>query len=116
MHLTASDWKQHVCYCHMQSKAVDCSHCCSQPPHTHPPLLHTHPHRLMTQAVEHLRHELAGVRTGRANPGLLENITVNIAGSSLPLKACGAVTVRNPQLLAVSVYSPEVRNKGVFVG
>lgn len=84
------------------------------PPHTHPPLLHTH--RLMTQAVEHLRHELAGVRTGRANPGLLENITVNIAGSSLPLKACGAVTVRNPQLLAVSVYSPEVSNRGIYAG
>jgi ribosome recycling factor len=63
----------------------------------------------MEQALEHLSHELSGVRTGRANPGLLENITVHISGSSLPLKAVGAVTVRSSQLLAVSVYSPEVR-------
>eukprot|EP00877_Chromochloris_zofingiensis_P003036 jgi/Chrzof1/12733/Cz07g05180.t1 len=59
---------------------------------------------LMQQAVDHLQHELAGVRTGRANPGLLENIIVEAHGDKLPLKACGTVTVRNPQLLAVSVF------------
>eukprot|EP00877_Chromochloris_zofingiensis_P011230 jgi/Chrzof1/6360/Cz18g05190.t1 len=59
---------------------------------------------LMQQAVENLQHELAGVRTGRANPGLLENIIVEAHGDKLPLKACGTVTVRNFQLLAVSVF------------
>ncbi|GBF92971.1 hypothetical protein Rsub_05807 [Raphidocelis subcapitata] len=58
----------------------------------------------MASAVEHLGRELSGVRTGRANPGLLENIPVEAYGEKLPLKACGAVTVRNAQLLAVSVF------------
>lgn len=62
----------------------------------------------MGAAVEHLQHELAGVRTGRANPGLLESIPVDAYGEKLPLKACGTVTVRSPQLLAVSVFDSGV--------
>lgn len=58
--------------------------------------------------MEHLGRELSGVRTGRANPGLLENIPVEAYGEKLPLKACGAVTVRNPQLLAVAVFDSGV--------
>lgn len=58
----------------------------------------------MQATVEHLSKELSGVRTGRANPGLIENIQVDAYGEKLPLKACGAVTVRNPQLLAVAVF------------
>jgi hypothetical protein len=63
----------------------------------------------MAAAVEHLQHELAGVRTGRANPGLLENIPVDAHGERVPLKAVGAVLVRNAQTLAVSVYDATVR-------
>jgi hypothetical protein len=62
----------------------------------------------MAAAVEHLSKELSGVRTGRANPGLLENIPVDAYGEKLPLKACGTVTVRTPQLLAISVYDQGV--------
>ncbi|WIA13115.1 hypothetical protein OEZ85_006713 [Tetradesmus obliquus] len=64
--------------------------------------------RLMEQALEHLQHELAGVRTGRAQPGLIENILVDAHGEHMPVKACGTVTVRNPQLLAVSLYDAEL--------
>eukprot|EP00879_Flechtneria_rotunda_P009228 GHRR01009661.1.p1 GENE.GHRR01009661.1~~GHRR01009661.1.p1 ORF type:complete len:268 (+),score=94.17 GHRR01009661.1:84-887(+) len=60
--------------------------------------------RLMQQAVEHYAHELTGVRTGRANPGLIENLLVDAHGDKLPLKACGTVTVRNPQLLVVVLF------------
>ncbi len=63
----------------------------------------------MQQGIEHFQKELSGVRTGRANPGLLENIMVEAAGDKLPIRACGTVTVRNPQTLAVSVYDTEVR-------
>ena len=62
----------------------------------------------MRRAVEHLAHELSGMRTGRANPGLLENIPVEAYGAHQPLKACGAVTVRSPQLLVVSVFDAQV--------
>lgn len=62
----------------------------------------------MQQAVDHLVHELAGIRTGRANPGLIENLLVDAHGDHIPVKACGTVTVRNPQLLAVTLYDPSV--------
>lgn len=62
----------------------------------------------MQHAVEFLEKELAGVRTGRAHPGLLENLLVNASGDHIPIKACGTVTVRNPQLLAISLYDPSV--------
>ena len=63
----------------------------------------------MAAALEHLAHELSGVRTGRANPGLLENIPVDAHGERVPLKAVGAVTVRNPQLLVVTLFDAGVR-------
>jgi ribosome recycling factor len=62
----------------------------------------------MEHAIEHLQHELAGVRTGRANPGLIENISVDANGEHMPVKACGTVTVRNPQLLAITLYDAGV--------
>jgi hypothetical protein len=62
----------------------------------------------MQHAIEHLQHELAGVRTGRANPGLIENISVDANGEHMPVKACGTVTVRNPQLLAITLYDARV--------
>jgi hypothetical protein len=65
--------------------------------------------RLMEATVEHLQHELSGVRTGRANPGLLENLLVDAHGDRIPIKACGSVTVKNSQLLAVVLYDITVR-------
>lgn len=62
----------------------------------------------MQQAVEHLQQELSGVRTGRAHPGLLENLLVDADGDHIPIKACGSVTVRNPQLLAVVLFDSSV--------
>jgi ribosome recycling factor len=88
---------------------------------------------MMKAALEHYSHELAGVRTGRANPGLIENLPVltesppsSSSGGGgggggndkshhqpqqhghahVPLRALGTVTVRDPQTLAVSVYDP----------
>lgn len=64
--------------------------------------------RLMQQAVQHFQQELAGVRTGRASPGLIENLPVDAEGDHVPVKACGTVTVRSPQLLAVVLFDPSV--------
>lgn len=77
-------------------------------PPDHQPLPILQPGSAMATAVEHLGHELAGVRTGRANPGLLENIPVDAHGERVPLKACGAVTVRGAQQLVVTVYDATV--------
>lgn len=60
--------------------------------------------QLLERAIDHFQHQLAGVRTGRASPGLIESVTVEAYGERVPLTACGTVTVRTAQLLAVSVY------------
>ncbi|GLC45806.1 hypothetical protein PLESTB_001153800 [Pleodorina starrii] len=63
----------------------------------------------MRASLEHLQRELAGIRTGRASPGLLEGVVVadSSHGSHVPLRGLGTVVVRNPHLLVVEVYDPQ---------
>ena len=42
------------------------------------------------------------------SPGMLDHLKVDVYGEKLPLKACGTVLVRDPQLLAISVFDPSV--------
>jgi ribosome recycling factor len=64
----------------------------------------------MDKAVTALKEEFAGLRTGRASPGLLDQVHVDAYGSSMPLSQVGAVTVPDPRSLMVSVW-----DKGVVV-
>lgn len=72
----------------------------------------------MGEALDHLRRKLAGIRTGRASPGLLEAVSVEArsSGSShgphVPLRVLGTVVARGPQLLVVELYDKEVRGRG----
>ncbi|GIL49766.1 hypothetical protein Vafri_6060 [Volvox africanus] len=63
----------------------------------------------MRSALDHLQRELAGIRTGRASPGLLEAVVVPECshGKHVPLRALGTVVVRNPHLLVVEVYDSQ---------
>ncbi|EFJ43178.1 hypothetical protein VOLCADRAFT_106930 [Volvox carteri f. nagariensis] len=63
----------------------------------------------MRSALEHYQKELAGIRTGRASPGLLEGVMVGESshGKHVPVRALGTVVVRNPHLLVVEVYNPQ---------
>ncbi len=47
----------------------------------------------MEKALEHLRHELRGLRTGRASPALVENIHAEYYGTPTPLKSIAAISV-----------------------
>lgn len=58
----------------------------------------------MTKAVEHARGELASIRTGRANPGLVEKITVDYYGSSVPLQQLASFSVPDARMLMISPY------------
>lgn len=60
--------------------------------------------RRMTQAYEVLRHELAGLRTGRANASMLEPVVVEAYGSRMPIKQVGNISVADARLLTVSVW------------
>jgi ribosome recycling factor len=60
--------------------------------------------RRMTQAHEVLKQELAGLRTGRATPSLLEPVTVEAYGSKMHINQVGNVSVADARLLTVNVW------------
>lgn len=60
--------------------------------------------RRMDGAVESLRKDLVGLRTGRANPQLLEPIMVEAYGTSMPLTQVGTIGVPEARLLTVQVW------------
>lgn len=58
----------------------------------------------MNGAVDVLRKELQGLRTGRASASLLEPITVPAYGSEMPLNQVGTINVPEPRMLSVQVW------------
>lgn len=58
----------------------------------------------MHGALEALRHEFAGLRTGRASASLLDPITVEVYGTQMPLNQVGTVSVPEPRMLTVQVW------------
>jgi ribosome recycling factor len=66
----------------------------------------------MKKAVEHVRHELATIRTGRASTALLDGVRVAYYGNPTPINQVAAISVPEPRLLVVQPYErtlvPEV--------
>lgn len=60
--------------------------------------------RRMKGAVEALKSDLGGLRTGRANTGLLDPITVEVYGAHMPLNQVATVSAPEPRLLSVQVW------------
>ena len=60
----------------------------------------------MSQAVDHVVSEFATVRTGRANPQILNRITVDYYGTPTPVLQLASVNVPEPRLMVVSPYDP----------
>jgi ribosome recycling factor len=60
----------------------------------------------MGQTVAHFEEELKKLRTGRANPGMLDGIYVEAYGSKVPLIQAATVTVPEPQLLQINPFDP----------
>jgi ribosome recycling factor len=60
--------------------------------------------RRMDGALDALRREFAGLRTGRASVHLLEPITVNAYGSEMPLTQVGTIGVPEPRMITVQVW------------
>jgi ribosome recycling factor len=62
----------------------------------------------MDQAMEHLRKDLAGVRTGRASLSLLDGIQVDYYGSPTPLKQVAALSVPEARLITIQPWDATV--------
>jgi ribosome recycling factor len=60
--------------------------------------------RRMHGAVEALKHDLGGLRTGRASTALLDPIQVDVYGSHMPLNQVATVSAPEPRLLSVQVW------------
>ncbi len=60
--------------------------------------------RRMHGAVETLKSDLAGLRTGRASTSLLDPVTVEVYGSNMPLNQVATVTAPEPRMLSVQVW------------
>jgi ribosome recycling factor len=58
----------------------------------------------MEQAVAHLKDDLAGIRTGRAAPAVLNRVTVEYYGTPVPLNQLAGVTVPEPRLLQIQPF------------
>ena len=60
--------------------------------------------RRMDQAVEHLRHELTSMRTGRASPALVEDLSVAYYGQPTPLKQIAGISVPDARMLVIQPW------------
>lgn len=60
--------------------------------------------RRMQASVQSLKHELNGLRTGRASPSLLEPVRVEAYGQGMPLTQVATISVPEPRALAVQVW------------
>src|SRR5438132_2071177 len=60
----------------------------------------------MNGALEHVRHELVGVRTGRASVTLLDNVHVEAYGSRMPLNQLAGLSVPEPTLIVAQPFDP----------
>lgn len=61
----------------------------------------------MVEALEHFKKELRNLRTGRANPGILDSVTVEVYGTQMRLKELANVSAPEPRQLIISPFDPQ---------
>jgi ribosome recycling factor len=60
----------------------------------------------MEKAIRKLKGDLAGIRTGRANPGLVDSLRVEVYGSAVPIKQIASVGAPEPNQIVIRPYDP----------
>jgi ribosome recycling factor len=60
----------------------------------------------MSGAVDHVKKELAGVRTGRASVNLLDSVHVEAYGATMPLNQVASLSVPEPTLIVAGPFDP----------
>lgn len=68
----------------------------------------TQPSEKIEAALHHFKVETAGIRAGRANPSLVENIPVEAYGSKMKLVEVGNISAPQPTLLTIQVWDAGV--------
>jgi ribosome recycling factor len=62
----------------------------------------------MDAVIEHVRRELAGVRTGRASVNLLDPVQVEAYGSSMPINQVATLSVPEPTMIVATPFDPHL--------
>ncbi len=60
--------------------------------------------RRMTGGLDALKHDLGGLRTGRASVSILDPVQVEVYGANMPLNQVATVTVPEPRMMSVQVW------------
>jgi ribosome recycling factor len=60
----------------------------------------------MEKALSKLKQDLTGIRTGRANPGMVDSLRVEAYGSLVPIKTIASVSAPEPQQLVIRPFDP----------
>lgn len=58
----------------------------------------------MDKSLQSFQQELANLRTGRANPGLLDSVDIEVYGSKMKINQLGTVTVPDPHTIAIDLW------------
>ena len=64
--------------------------------------------RKMNKALEVLKHDFAKIRTGRAHPSILDQISVDYHGTSLPINQVATVTLLDSQTISVTPWEKQM--------
>jgi ribosome recycling factor len=62
----------------------------------------------MDAAIDHVRKELAGVRTGRASVGILDGVHVEAYGAPMPLNQVASLSVPEPTMIVAQPFDPSL--------
>jgi ribosome recycling factor len=68
--------------------------------------LYAESNKRMNAALEHVKHELSGVRTGRASVTMLDGIHVEAYGAKMPLNQLAGLSVPEPSLIVAQPFDP----------
>jgi ribosome recycling factor len=64
----------------------------------------------MEKAIQALKKELSTVRAGRANPGMLEKVTVDYYGAATPINQVASINAPEPRLLIIQPWDKSILN------
>lgn len=68
--------------------------------------LYAEVNKRMNISIDHLKHELAGVRTGRATTGILDPVHVEAYGSRMPLNQLASLSIPEPTMIVAQPFDP----------
>ncbi|MFI5342776.1 MAG: ribosome recycling factor [Chlamydiales bacterium] len=64
----------------------------------------------MVASIEHLKNDLKNIRTGRANPGMVDHLTIDVYGSQMRIKDLATVSVPEARLLLITPFDGQNSN------